>query len=90
MKLNDQEEYLEPESSTEPAALQGNHALPAILSNEFAFVELDIVRYGNGERLSITSPSRGTTGYVDPVVLQAISSMDAEELRSLVTRNLDQ
>ncbi|MGQ4600340.1 hypothetical protein [Nocardia sp. R6R-6] len=90
MKHDDQDEHLEPGSSKEHAARQVSNALPAILSNEFAFVELDIIRYGNGERLSITSPSRGTTSYVDPVVLQAISSMDAEELRSLVTRNLDQ
>ena len=48
------------------------------LSNEFADVILRIVATGNGERLEITSPRRGTSIRVDPVVLEALTWQNTE------------
>jgi len=46
---------------------------PLRLSNEFAEVTLRIVDTGNGERLEIASPRRGTDIRLDPVVLEALT-----------------
>ncbi|KWX25981.1 dihydrodiol dehydrogenase [Mycolicibacterium wolinskyi] len=43
------------------------------LSNEFADVVLEVVSTGNGERLQITSPRRGTSIRLDPVELEALT-----------------
>ncbi|WP_396935959.1 dihydrodiol dehydrogenase [Mycolicibacterium sp.] len=43
------------------------------LSNEFADVVLEVVSTGNGERLQISSPRRGTTIRLDPVELEALT-----------------
>lgn len=43
------------------------------LSNEFADVIVRMVQTGNGERLEISSPRRGTTIRLDPVELEALT-----------------
>ncbi|MBF6440233.1 dihydrodiol dehydrogenase [Nocardia cyriacigeorgica] len=43
------------------------------LSNEFADVVVRVVTVGNGERLEITSPRRGTCVRLDPVELEALT-----------------
>jgi hypothetical protein len=43
------------------------------LSNEFADVIVEVVNTGNGERLQITSPRRGTSIRLDPVELEALT-----------------
>lgn len=59
------------------------------LSNEFAFVEVSLVRFGNGERLLVSSPSRGTAVHLDPVVLDVLSAASPEDLARLVAGDLD-
>ncbi|MBF6185653.1 MULTISPECIES: dihydrodiol dehydrogenase [Nocardia] len=43
------------------------------LSNEFADVVVRVVTEGNGERLEIRSPRRGTCVRLDPVELEALT-----------------
>jgi hypothetical protein len=43
------------------------------LSNEFADVTIRVVATGNGERLEISSPRRGTSIRLDPVELEALT-----------------
>jgi hypothetical protein len=43
------------------------------IRNEFADVTVRVVATGNGERLEITSPRRGTTIRLDPVQLEALT-----------------
>ncbi|MBA0045207.1 dihydrodiol dehydrogenase [Mycobacteroides sp. LB1] len=43
------------------------------LRNEFADVVLRVIPTGNGERLEISSPRRGTRIALDPVELEALT-----------------
>lgn len=43
------------------------------ISNEFADVMVRLIQTGNGERLEISSPRRGTTIRLDPVELEALT-----------------
>lgn len=54
------------------------------LMNEFAEVLIQRVRHGNGTRLRIVSPRAGTEAFVDPVVLEALTSVDPEELTRIL------
>ncbi|MEV0029570.1 dihydrodiol dehydrogenase [Nocardia sp. NPDC050793] len=48
------------------------------LSNEFADVVVRVVTAGNGERLEIRSPRRGTFVRLDPVELEALTWQPTE------------
>lgn len=54
------------------------------LTNEFAEVIICPVVRGNGSRLHITSPRRGTEAFVDPVVLEALTAVDPDVLTSIL------
>ncbi len=43
------------------------------VANEFADVTVRVVATGNGERLRIDSPRRGTSILLDPVELEALT-----------------
>ena len=55
------------------------------LINEFAEVIIRPVVRGNGSRLHIQSPRRGTEAFVDPVVLEALTAVDPDVLTSILT-----
>lgn len=48
------------------------------LSNEFADVIVRVISTGNGERLEISSPRRGSTIRLDPVELEALTWQTTE------------
>ncbi|SKY49056.1 dihydrodiol dehydrogenase [Mycobacteroides abscessus subsp. bolletii] len=48
------------------------------LRNEFADVVIRVIATGNGERLEISSPRRGTTIALDPVELEALTWQTTE------------
>lgn len=54
------------------------------LTNEFAEVIIRPVVRGNGSRLHIQSPRRGTEVFVDPVVLEALTAVDPDVLTSIL------
>ncbi|OZC77216.1 hypothetical protein CH251_05335 [Rhodococcus sp. 06-462-5] len=59
------------------------------VSNEFAFVDVALQKFGNGERLMVRSHSRNTSILLDPVVLEVLSSLTPPDLEALVARDLD-
>ncbi len=54
------------------------------LSNEFAEVVIRHVHQGNGSRLHIQSPRRGTEAFIDPVVLEALTAIDPDVLSAIL------
>ena len=54
------------------------------LANEFAEVNIRCVQQGNGSRLHIRSPRRGTEAFVDPVILEALTAVDPDVLTSIL------
>lgn len=59
------------------------------LSNEFAFVEVDVVQTGNGHRLRVTSPSKNRSVLIDPFVLEALTAMTPEQMSEFVDLSFD-
>lgn len=48
------------------------------LTNEFAEVVIRPAARGNGTRLHIRSPRRGTEVFIDPVVLEALTAVEPD------------
>jgi hypothetical protein len=70
------------ERETEEKDLRGEETVQ--IANEFAYVHVRKVHTRNGERLEIRSPRRDSLIRLDPMELEAISGLAAEDLVRLL------
>lgn len=76
----------EPTPDPSGAAAEDGSAGPIVIANEFNDVEVRSVRTGNGVRLEILSPRRGTRVLLDAVVLDCLSYQPPETFTEMLAR----
>jgi len=61
---------------------------PVRIANEFAEVVVRVVACGNGQRLEIVAPRRGTSILLDPVELEALTWQTRETFSRMLEASI--